>query len=614
MNKEYILNRIKLTGKLTEKTPHYVITEIIRAHNICIAKPINSIEELLRDIKLIESYRCVTIKEPFSQRDLRLLASYINIDCNSWTKSSLLSAYEHMHNFDKKNIDAIYFMQKNYENIESYNSCMLYSLCKHYNINTEWNMKPETMCMLLKQMNISIVNLKEQISSYIEKTNRSSLINILSVILNSNENGDTVEELIELKETPKYNLPPMISLETSDLRESLNKYRNSNYLLQQINPKSHYDAVVLGALIYNLNLTESVKPFDEYMRLKSVKNINLYKPIDSNFRHKYLCNPEWYNLTLFWEPKLSFIYDENGLKKLCINEGYDNEDFRSYSCESLLQISRISFNVFLGKNIYNSEDYTPIDLIDFKELDNESCLTMGNIETKELKTYTFEELARHFTINKVFSNPIKLNEILEPRIIRKIGLYASKFNKIEMLEAIESVKKWESYSTEHTDKLRIIYKHNYNLLDIFYKLLNCGLYMRGWKVTNDKYPLRESLTLYDKLEGASQRIETNVYESINEVFERLEKYREDEIKVLKNLPLMRINNSNGKITYIVSPDPDDGADIFERLKIVLNGDKHKNMKSCIRVTSNILLISVYFYLCSLGVHEPFNINELDHIT
>jgi hypothetical protein len=138
--------------------------------------------------------------------------------------------------------------------------------------------------------------------------------------------------------------------------------------------------------------------------------------------------------------------------------------------------------------------------------------------------------------------------------------------------------------------------------------------MRGWKVTNDKYPLRESLTLYDKLEGASQRIETNVYESINEVFERLEKYREDEIKVLKNLPLMRINNSNGKITYIVSPDPDDGTDIFERLKIVLNGDKHKNMKSCIRVTSNILLISVYFYLCSLGVHEPFNINELDHIT
>ena len=104
MSKEYILNRIKLTGKLSEKTPHYVVTEIIRAHNICIAKPINSIEELLRDIKLIESYRCVTIKEPFSQRDLRLLASYINIDCNSWTKSSLLSSYEHMHNFDKKNL------------------------------------------------------------------------------------------------------------------------------------------------------------------------------------------------------------------------------------------------------------------------------------------------------------------------------------------------------------------------------------------------------------------------------------------------------------------------------------------------------------------------------
>jgi hypothetical protein len=172
----------------------------------------------------------------------------------------------------------------------------------------------------------------------------------------------------------------------------------------------------------------------------------------------------------------------------------------------------------------------------------------------------------------------------------------------------------ESYSTEYTDKLREIFKHNYNIIDFLYKVFDCGLYMRGWKVTNENYPLKESLTLYDKLEGALQRIETNVYNSINEVFERVKLYREDEIKVLENLPLMKISMEKDKFSYIISPDPDDGKSILDRLRIVLNGDKHKNMKSCIRLTSNIILISIHYYLCSLGIHEPFSLNELDHIT
>jgi hypothetical protein len=53
---------------------------------------------------------------------------------------------------------------------------------------------------------------------------------------------------------------------------------------------------------------------------------------------------------------------------------------------------------------------------------------------------------------------------------------------------------------------------------------------------------------------------------------------------------------------------------MDRLQIVLDGNKYKNMKSCIRLSSNILLHSVYFYICSLGLPEPYNIFELEHIT
>ena len=104
------------------------------------------------------------------------------------------------------------------------------------------------------------------------------------------------------------------------------------------------------------------------------------------------------------------------------------------------------------------------------------------------------------------------------------------------------------------------------------------------------------------------------------VFERLQSgfkeidLNEIEMKVLKTLPLMKFSHEGDTKIFIMTPDPEDGTSILHRLEIVLDGDKHKNMKSCIRLTSNILLHSVYFYICSLGLSEPYNIFELEHIS
>ena len=609
---EYVLNRVKITGKLNEKTPGCVVNEIIRAHNICISKPISCIEDLIKDIKTIESYRCNTIKEPFSSRDLRLLATYVNIDCNTWTKSSLIKAYEHLHNFDKENMD-IYYGQKSYESINSYNCCMLYSLCVYHKINTDWNMKPETMLFLLKQRGLSLNTLREQIQLKIDSLSKSNLINLMNKILEIDKNT-TTENVIYFKETPKSSLPPILNLETKDLIESLERHKNSSYILQQINPKSHYDAIILAALVYNLNLTESKNPFDEYLKIREVKSLSFYIPIDPIFRKRYLTNPEWYNLSLYWEPKLNFIYDEVAMKKLCLYEGFDHEDFRNYGFDSLLQISRISLNVFLGKNVYSEDECTSIYLTDFKNLHNNDCITLGNIETKVMDTYTFDEMSEFFINNKNYINPVKESEKLDSRIIRKLGLYASKLGHTKMLEAIEIVDKWLCYSTEHTQKLRDAYTKNNKIIDIFYKIMESAMYMRGWKVKSEKYPLNESTTVYEKTTDITHRIETNVASSINEVYEKLKEYTNEEIKMIKSLPLMKMTMNKDVINYIVTPDPDDGSSMIERLEIVIKGDKYKNMKSCIRVSSNILLVSIYYYLSSLSITEPFNIRELDHIS
>jgi len=613
MFRSYILDRQRITGKLCEFTPANVVVEILKAHAICLSKKINSLEENIKEINKIKEYRILTIKEPLSEKDFRYLASFVNYDCKTWTKTSLLKAYDHMTTFDNSIIKNIVYGQKTYESIESYNNCMLYSVCKKYSIDTRWNMTHTQMLTAIENMGLTLTSLQEQLNGYIQKASKHQLINLLN--LTDIYSTNTIVNIEDNKKvsTP-ISLPPVIELSTSNLNESLERYKSSSYILSRINPVSHYDAIILSALLYNVNITESSVPFEEFNRIKKVKEIKYYTPIDETFRKRFLKNPMWYDLTLHWEPKLNNIYDTEGLKKLCIHEGFTIEDFRGFGFDSLLQISRISMNIFFGKNVYSEEDFTPILLHDIKDLENTQCITLGNLETKELTTIALDELTNHFNNYKEYKNPLKLNEVLDTRIVNKLKLFAINVKNDSLVKAIESVELWKSYSNEFTDKLREQYVKDKNILNILYKILECGMYMRGWKVCNDTYPMSSTST--NHTENVQYQIELNVHKSIDDVIELIKLFDAEVQKVINTLPLIKytVNEKTGERHYIITPDPDDGNSIIERLKFVKSGDKHKNMKSCIRLSSNIALTSVYFYICALGIHEPFRLEELEYIS
>ena len=119
---------------------------------------------------------------------------------------------------------------------------------------------------------------------------------------------------------------------------------------------------------------------------------------------------------------------------------------------------------------------------------------------------------------------------------RFCSLYANKFNHTKMINAIEEVEKWKSYSTEYTDRLRNIYEKNSKIKDMFIEILHCGMYMRGWKVVSDKYPLSEKNTKYENNDktpdNIQSSIEYNVTESIQNVMSKLNEYSSEEKKIL----------------------------------------------------------------------------------
>jgi hypothetical protein len=625
---EITLNRLDITGVLNEKTPYCVIQEIAKAHNISTPKidenELKFIQVQTESIK-INSYRPITLMGSL-EKNLRYVATFVNPDCKTWTQKSLIKSFQHMLHFPKDDpeiLKNISYGQKDRDNIEAFNACMLYTLCKKYGIETHWKMTPEQMVTLIQKLTIDTNKLRTGLIPLIESLNKSQLVNIYAL----------------LDQTPKRNIPlmnlpdkdskilneskgssPMVYLDNEKLNQLYKNFTDVNYLVLTIQPRNHFEAIVLAAMIYNINITESRFPLLEFEELNEVKNLDLYVPVDSIFRKKYMYNKSWYNLLHHWCPELSFIYSKKELMNFCSEEGYSSEDFRNFDPNNLLHMSRISMNIYVGKNVYNVEqEYTPIHLHDLKEISNTNCITFGVVsEQSTLKTYSIDEICDTFTINKNYIHPEHQKEHLSEKVIKKLHGIATQLNNVELLKAISVVEKWKQYSNEFSESLREVYKEKPKIVIYFLtKVMECAMYMRGWKVVNEKeeYPLSEDKTkLYNT--DFQFKIEEKVFEAIHDLKTYLDsdKLNEKDQKVFKCLPLMKFSHEGDTKIFVLTPDPEDGTSILHRLDIVLDGNKYKNMKSCIRLSSNIILHSVYFYTCSLSLPEPFNIFELENIT
>jgi hypothetical protein len=186
---------------------------------------------------------------------------------------------------------------------------------------------------------------------------------------------------------------------------------------------------------------------------------------------------------------------------------------------------------------------------------------------------------------------------------------AQKHNLKELDLIIEEIEEWEIYNNKNTQKLRDLYTANANKIEKYFNLVvQCGMYMRGWNGTGD-YILSETESLNTGLEF--EIVEENVNTKIQEIFN----YNEEiNLELLKYLPLMKYETlDNDEKTFIISPDPEDGDSINDRLKIVADGSTHKSMKSCMRLSSNIILSTAYYYMCSIGMNPGFDIKKLENI-
>jgi len=133
-------------------------------------------------------------------------------------------------------------------------------------------------------------------------------------------------------------------------------------------------------------------------------------------------------------------------------------------------------------------------------------------------------------------------------------------------------------------------------------LLELSMYMRGWSGSGP-YPIREAPVSNQHL------VDINVTQSLAKFIDTCNNLGEIGLIIL-NLPIMKYISG----TFQSSNDPSQGLTIRERLDIIKQGENINNTNSCIRLSSNWLAATYYYYCQIIGMVPLFNIEHLRSIS
>jgi hypothetical protein len=507
------------------------------------------------------------------------------------------------------------------------NACVLYHICKYYDIE----MNSETpiyymrnaILMLRKNTYSMVQTIQEQIH---KETNKSTLINIY-MKLNKKEFLDPptqypTEEDIYTKNTQR----PLISYD--QMGRIFHSLHEVSILQKNIVPSTNEGAISLAALLYKINISYAKNPIQEYTILKE-STLGLYVPADHWFSFWLYKQPILFSTNISFHPMFPIdFYVNNDLNKLLKYSGIKpNPGSTKEDKYSLLQLLYATDTFFENEMPFMKKRETIITCTSINSLEHGEILVYGTMETNFIPI-SIQEMMDCFSFHGYFYNPFtpqphddtlsytsiqKLKSILSNKTCTKnvYRVYKSiskqvKLKRKQLLQLILTIEEKLACKDEHTDRLiEMILSENEETKEkiglCFYSLLHIGLAMRGYS-GEGVYPVKNVPPVEDHMVALRT---TTCIQNFEEACNKLPVYGE----YIMNLPLVLYS---GK-TYYSSNSIQEGLSIKDRIEIIKRGNDTTNTASCIRLSSNWICSSAVKYMNALDIKHDINISEMAYI-
>lgn len=534
------------------------------------------------------------------------------IDCDMMDAFEFLKGYM-LGNFNiPLNFEVGYQSKKN---IRAINNCVLYRLCKKYHIQTTVNTTTTQMERAIKLLSMSESSLNDNLNRYFLKATKNNKINFL---LNTNIfNNNNFNNNFDFNNND-FNNNKRNGVDYGMFDSIIGNFGNNDYLLGEIQPKNDTESIYLAAKLYKIDLSFASNPKEEYKSLvlsNNRENPGIYMPNDFDILQLYVLNPDILRIDVNFNPELPYLlYNKNDLKEMATICGYKSSDFQTEGLYELLQLSLLDMNFYFGHQFGIKNKYSPIYNYQIDAIDNGILICYGTKWARDnnLMAFRANELAFSFRNNKNFMNPIDNKTIFGQNAIKKLKnlcrktfIGESEHNTKERLDLYHAIIETEIFVDDSKLKARnfLIYYQNADIIvkkwckDVLNCLFDIAMMMRGWLGTGP-YPITIAIT-EDK---DFRKVEENVLVKILQLKELCE-----ENKIIWNLPLMYYREE-----FVISADVGQGLTIGDRINIVETGDTGE-ITSCIRLSSNWLTYSSYYYIQLIGADLPFEVSNLRNI-
>lgn len=524
----------------------------------------NSIDDLVHAIQKISR------TQPYlEENDLKGLAGFINPHVD-WDKESLTLAFKDAYNFMPQIpiLPARSFGIKTPDEPLTIDEFMMFQICVRYRIPVSREMTFDECQKAIGEWSSRLTPLRQSIFQRLCQFSRQRLLSIKSHFV-------SLEDL-ELPNTS-------ITIGVSDVKSN---------------------AIAKIAKYYRLDASESKCPEDELALLE--RSESNFVPVCLEWRRKFLINPSYYHLDSRYIAKYDSLYQDKPRNHLRYLSGV------SYNLLGSIENSQISSLVIgldpnidptMNKNTSIMFDHIPMCQTErLRKFISSDRYT--NYEKKFSLIVTREELLDWFKSKGNFTIPsdpltefgeVDLNMIIRNSVGHKI------------VSEIKSIKEIRERDISDTISCLKALKSTEIPVKLLKELESLGLTMRGWETAfTGLDEVVKSKCSYDTIkyqEQIEERTETKIKELLKDP--RM-------LVLLSRIPLMKIRKISG------SSDDDSvgtvvtygrGTSVRDRLNLIITDPEDNN--ACMRINSNMVLITSHFFMTQTELVEPlFNIDDL----
>lgn len=628
MENVFSLDLRKIIGDITINTPKCVIHAVTRYSHISYNPEHLVLQKYIDKINIKLNEEIFPMSDDI---DNKKIETFISCEHDAWSDENRKIALEHLYSFFLCNelpdkLSKFSFGNKTNAYPLRFNECILYRLCLFYKIETNLNMTIEMMASSLNILMMGTERIRQQIINAINTASPTALITLYNSNLTLNEHDPLI------KSSPKVDylkLLPSHNYTVENCERIVNNLNNLQYLLSKHVPIDRFEAIVITALRFGVNISESLDPIIQFKHIVAQssdgKTSLRYNPLnDTNFSEKYLKNPIFYDVKKTWCKLLSPIYKDGTLCEFVQNEGYTITS----NPGNILASTRNKINIYFGINPYCKKDKTIINLDNVIDIDRDLIVSIGVLNKPEtLYHTTFDELNDWFTERNILQD-ITTFDIFDKEVINKLtmklnsllsdNIYIKK-SANRLLQTIKNITLMSSVLTEKTVEMTIYARSDegISLKSFFNDIIEAALYMRGWKIEeSEELPLKSKYTNYPlKFQTLIDYNVSIALFKIHENFKKLPKISQYYLKTLNIIKLNKLNNSNTNInlfghTTNKSLYIDYNATIFD---IILKIGEANDQSSCIRTNSTWLLTSAIYYSEICGFSTKIPMTDIDEI-